>query len=241
MSHRPAVPGHYRTVVSDTELGGVSIPGRVDAGARVARREPRPRRVRRTPTTSISIGRTLANTSVSAGESISASAHAARAVEAKVAFEQLLGRTTSFSIDPGRPLHHHRSLMVRRLVELPLVLEPAEMRRALVLAVTECHDLGNAHPSTSEITTRGQPCIDRGSGGCAAGTAVAAGRGARGRRRSCADGRRRGSRRDSARRVRQGRHARLHLLGDRRGGFGERGLGDRMQGARSAPRTPRVV
>jgi cytochrome P450 len=47
-------------------------------------------------------------------------------VEAKVAFEQLLARTTSFSIDPGAaPLRHHRSLMVRRLVDLPLILEPA--------------------------------------------------------------------------------------------------------------------
>jgi cytochrome P450 len=48
-------------------------------------------------------------------------------VEAKVAFEQLLARTKSFSIDPdAEPLHSHLSLMVRRLVELPLVLEAAE-------------------------------------------------------------------------------------------------------------------
>jgi cytochrome P450 len=48
-------------------------------------------------------------------------------VEAKVAFEQLLARTTSFSIDAASaPLRHHRSLMIRRLVELPLVLDPTK-------------------------------------------------------------------------------------------------------------------
>ena len=45
-------------------------------------------------------------------------------VEAKVAFEQLLARTSSFSIDPASPpLRHHLSLMIRRLIALPLVLE----------------------------------------------------------------------------------------------------------------------
>jgi hypothetical protein len=38
----------------------------------------------------------------------------------------LLPRTTSFSIDPAAaPLQYHRSLMIRRLVELPLVVEAA--------------------------------------------------------------------------------------------------------------------
>jgi cytochrome P450 family 144 len=45
-------------------------------------------------------------------------------IEAKVAFEQLLARTTSFAVDPESvPLRHHQSLMIRRLVELPLILE----------------------------------------------------------------------------------------------------------------------
>jgi cytochrome P450 len=45
-------------------------------------------------------------------------------VEAKVAFEQLLARTVSFTIDTASlPLRHHQSLMIRRLVELPLVVE----------------------------------------------------------------------------------------------------------------------
>jgi cytochrome P450 len=45
-------------------------------------------------------------------------------LEARVAFERLLART-SFSVQaPPSSLRHHRSLMVRRLVELPLTLEP---------------------------------------------------------------------------------------------------------------------
>jgi len=41
-----------------------------------------------------------------------------------VAFEQLRARTASFGIDPdGLPLRHHQSLMIRRLVALPLILE----------------------------------------------------------------------------------------------------------------------
>ena len=48
-------------------------------------------------------------------------------VEAKVAFEQLLSRTKSLSIDPAaEPLRYHRSLMIRRLFELPLILDAAE-------------------------------------------------------------------------------------------------------------------
>jgi cytochrome P450 len=46
-------------------------------------------------------------------------------IEARVTFEQLLARTTSFSVEASPDaLRHHRSLMVRRLVELPLTLEP---------------------------------------------------------------------------------------------------------------------
>jgi hypothetical protein len=46
-------------------------------------------------------------------------------MEAKVTFERLLARTSSFSIDAAsESLHHHKSLMVRRLVALPLTLRP---------------------------------------------------------------------------------------------------------------------
>jgi len=45
-------------------------------------------------------------------------------LEARVAFERLLVSTSRFEIAPrSEPLAHHRSLMVRRLTELPLVLE----------------------------------------------------------------------------------------------------------------------
>jgi hypothetical protein len=42
-----------------------------------------------------------------------------------VAFEQLLGRTRSFKLEPDAGLCHHRSLMVYRLESLPLTLDPA--------------------------------------------------------------------------------------------------------------------
>ena len=45
-------------------------------------------------------------------------------LEARVAFERLLASTSRFEVAPGaEPLTHHRSLMIRRLTELPLVLE----------------------------------------------------------------------------------------------------------------------
>ncbi len=44
-------------------------------------------------------------------------------LEARVTFEQLLARTSRFELDvPAEDLHHHKSLLVRRLVELPLRL-----------------------------------------------------------------------------------------------------------------------
>ena len=47
-------------------------------------------------------------------------------IEAKVAIETLLGRTRAFRIDPlAPPLRYHPSLMIRRLVSLPLLLELA--------------------------------------------------------------------------------------------------------------------
>jgi hypothetical protein len=46
-------------------------------------------------------------------------------MEARVAFERLLARTRRFTLEPGNEILHHRSLMVRRLESLPLMLVPA--------------------------------------------------------------------------------------------------------------------
>jgi cytochrome P450 len=119
----PPFRGHYRKVVVDAELGGVSVP----AGSTLvlawtaANRDrdafPNPEEIdldRPNPRQHVGFGW---------GIHLCVGAPLAR-VEAKVAFEQLLARTTSFSIDPSSPpLRHHLSLMVRRLVTLPLVLE----------------------------------------------------------------------------------------------------------------------
>jgi cytochrome P450 len=120
----PPFRGHYRQVLSNTELGGIEIP----AGSTVvlvwpaANRDPdafsRPADIdleRPNPRQHVGFGW---------GIHLCVGAPLAR-VEAKVAFEQLLARTTSFAIDPvGAPLRHHQSLMIRRLKELPLILEP---------------------------------------------------------------------------------------------------------------------
>ena len=46
-------------------------------------------------------------------------------LEARVAFEQLLARTSQFELDVApEGLRHHQSLLIRRLVDLPLRLVP---------------------------------------------------------------------------------------------------------------------
>jgi cytochrome P450 family 144 len=119
----PPFRGHYRHVVTDTELGGVNIP----AGSTLvlawtaANRDrdafPNPDQIdleRPNPRRHLGFGW---------GIHLCVGAPLAR-VEAKVAFEQLLARTTSFAIDPASPpLRHHQSLMIRRLTTLPLIVE----------------------------------------------------------------------------------------------------------------------
>ena len=47
-------------------------------------------------------------------------------LEARVVFARLLDRTSAIGIEGDRAgLAHHRSLMIRRLIELPLSLTPA--------------------------------------------------------------------------------------------------------------------
>ena len=122
----PPFRGHYRSVPVDTELGGVMLP----AGSTLvlawtaANRDrdafPNPDDIdleRPNPRQHVGFGW---------GIHLCVGAPLAR-VEAKVAFEQLLARTKSFTIDPASPpLHHHLSLMIRRLVALPLILEARE-------------------------------------------------------------------------------------------------------------------
>jgi cytochrome P450 len=122
----PPFRGHYRRVVADTELGGVHLPAGSTlvlawaAANRDADAFPNPEEV--------DLGRPNPRQHVGFGWGIHLCVGAPLArVEAKVAFEQLLARTTSFAIDPSSPpLRHHQSLMIRRLTSLPLVLELPE-------------------------------------------------------------------------------------------------------------------
>ena len=119
----PPFRGHYRHVVADTTLGGVAVP----AGSTLVLawtaanhdREAFPN------PDDIDLDRPNPRQHVGFGWGIHLCVGAPLArVEAKVAFEQLLARTSSFSIDPASPpLRHHLSLMIRRLIALPLVLE----------------------------------------------------------------------------------------------------------------------
>jgi cytochrome P450 len=120
----PPFRGHYRSVVADAELGGVALP----AGSTLVLMWPAANHDHDAFDTpdDVDLDRPNPRQHVGFGWGIHLCVGAPLArVEAKVAFEQLLARTTSFAIDPdAAPLRHHRSLMVRRLVELPLVLEP---------------------------------------------------------------------------------------------------------------------
>jgi cytochrome P450 len=119
----PPFRGHYRHVVTDTELGGVRIP----AGSTVVLAWPAANRdANAFPNPDdIDLERPNPRQHVGFGWGIHLCVGAPLArIEAKVAFEQLLSRTTSFAIDSSSPpLRHHRSLMIRRLVSLPLALQ----------------------------------------------------------------------------------------------------------------------
>jgi cytochrome P450 len=118
----PPFRGHYRRVLSDTALGGVAL----TAGSRLVLLWPA---ANRDPESYVEPGevdvhRANPRQHVGFGWGIHLCIGAPLArLEARVTFERLLARTSSFSIEASaKGLHHHKSLMVRRLVELPLTL-----------------------------------------------------------------------------------------------------------------------
>lgn len=120
----PPFRNHYRRATTDTVLAGTTIP----SGAKVilvwssANRDPsafdQPE--------SIDVRRPNPRQHVGFGWGIHLCIGAPLArLEARVTLEQLLARTTGIALADGdRSLAHHRSLMIRRLVELPLAVTP---------------------------------------------------------------------------------------------------------------------
>jgi cytochrome P450 len=118
----PPFRGHYRRVTRDTILDGIRIP----ADARVVLLWPAANRDSacfELPD-EINLDRPSPRQHVGFGWGIHLCVGAPLArLEARVAFERLLLRTSRFEVDlPSSGLVHHKSLMIRRLVELPLLL-----------------------------------------------------------------------------------------------------------------------
>jgi cytochrome P450 len=119
----PPFRGHYRRVLTDAVLGGVEVP----AGSRLLLLWPAANRDRAIgdDADEVDVTRAAPRQHVGFGWGIHLCIGAPLArLEAKVAFERLLASTSSFEVADPEPLRHHRSLMVRRLVTLPLTLHP---------------------------------------------------------------------------------------------------------------------
>jgi cytochrome P450 len=120
----PPFKGHYRVVRSDTELGGVHLPtgSRLVLSWPAANRDPQVYPA----ADDVDLDRSTPRNHVGFGWGIHLCIGAPLArLEARVVLEQLLTRTSgvALAVDP-RALRHHQSLMVRRLVSLPLTLSP---------------------------------------------------------------------------------------------------------------------
>jgi cytochrome P450 family 144 len=118
----PPFRGHYRRVTEATELGGVHLP----AETRLVLVWPSANHDETAfedPET-IDVDRAAPRRHVGFGWGIHLCLGAPLArLEARVAFEQLLARTARFELSiPAEGLRHHHSLLVRRLVDLPLRL-----------------------------------------------------------------------------------------------------------------------
>ena len=115
----PPFRGHYRRVVTRTTLGEVTLP----AGSRLVFAWPAANRDRALGGDQIDIDRPNPRQHLGFGWGLHLCVGAALArMEARVTFARLLASTQSFTIEPDSTLGHHRSLMVRRLTSLPLVL-----------------------------------------------------------------------------------------------------------------------
>lgn len=118
----PPFRGHYRRVVSDTTLGGVTLP----AGSRLVLAWPAANRDHELGGDEVDLDRANPRQHLGFGWGLHLCVGAPLArMEARVTFERLLARTRSITLEPGAELGHHPSLMVRRLSRLPLLLEPA--------------------------------------------------------------------------------------------------------------------
>jgi cytochrome P450 len=119
----PPFRGHYRRVTRATTLEGVAIP----ADARLILVWPAANRDNAgfDAPDEIRLDRAAPRQHVGFGWGIHLCLGAPLArLEARVTFERLLGRTSNVRIEPSSPpLQHHRSLMIRRLTALPLLLD----------------------------------------------------------------------------------------------------------------------
>jgi cytochrome P450 len=125
LRYDPPFRGHYRVVTQDTELAGTPLP----AGSHLVLMWPAANRDQAAydHPDEVRLDRPNPRHHVGFGWGIHLCVGAPLArIEAKVAIETLLARTRRFRIDADQlPLRYHPSLMVRRLVTLPLVLELA--------------------------------------------------------------------------------------------------------------------